>query len=62
MAADQHTQEQLRRELEMLAQLRGLLQDSLGPDHRLPTETVDRVLDEYNQARVHADNAVQEAE
>lgn len=51
MTADLPDSERLRRELEMLAQLRGLLQGSLGPDYRLSTGVVDRVLDEYNEVR-----------
>jgi len=42
--------ERLRRELEMLADVRARIRDSVGPDARIPTGTVDAVLDDYNAA------------
>ncbi|WP_458683395.1 hypothetical protein [Prescottella equi] len=41
----------MRRELEMLADVRARIRDSVGPDARIPTGTVDAVLDDYNAAR-----------
>lgn len=40
--------ERLLHELDMLADLRRWLRCQVGPDVRLSTCTVDRVLDEYN--------------
>lgn len=51
MTADLPETERLRRELEMLADVRARIHDSVGPDTRIPTGTVDAVLDEYNAAR-----------
>ncbi|MGO4205010.1 hypothetical protein AB4Z09_25390 [Rhodococcus sp. TAF43] len=51
MTADLPEHERLRRELEMLAQVRGLLRESEGPEFQPPTRAVDQVLDEYNAAR-----------
>ncbi|MFE7421691.1 hypothetical protein [Rhodococcus sp. NPDC057529] len=41
----------LERELRLLAAVRAYLRDAEGPDLRIPTTTVDRVLDELHQTR-----------
>ncbi|GBF17715.1 hypothetical protein Br6_05122 [Rhodococcus sp. Br-6] len=51
MTEDLPETERLRRELEMLADVRARIRDSVGPDARIPTGTVDAVLDEYTAAR-----------
>ncbi|MDH6284674.1 hypothetical protein [Prescottella agglutinans] len=51
MTADLPDEERLRRELEMLANVRRRLRDSEGVDFQIPTGAVDQVLDEYNAVR-----------
>ncbi|WJJ14645.1 hypothetical protein P9990_26585 (plasmid) [Prescottella equi] len=51
MTEDLSETEHLRRELAMLADVRARIRDSIGPDARIPTGTVDNVLDDYNTAR-----------
>ncbi|WP_145238478.1 MULTISPECIES: hypothetical protein [Nocardiaceae] len=50
MTEDLPETERLRRELAMLADVRDRIRDSVGPDARIPTGTVDNVLDDYNAA------------
>ena len=50
MTEDLPETERLRRELEMLADVRARIRDSVGPDARISTGTVDAVLDDYNAA------------
>lgn len=51
MTTDLPDEERLRRELEMLADVRRRIRESVGPDVQIPTGTVDAVLDKYNAAR-----------
>ncbi|WP_430336145.1 hypothetical protein [Rhodococcus sp. ACT016] len=51
MTSDLPDEEQLRRELEMLADVRRRIRESVGPDVRIPTRAVDYVLDDYNAVR-----------
>ncbi|MBM9839626.1 hypothetical protein JO861_24040 [Rhodococcus hoagii] len=51
MTDDLPETERLRREVAMLADVRRRIRDTVGPDARIPTGTVDAVLDEYNAAR-----------
>ncbi|WP_064077701.1 hypothetical protein [Prescottella equi] len=51
MTADLPETERLRRELEMLADVRARIRETVGPDARIPTGTADAVLDDYNAAR-----------
>lgn len=56
MTADLPDEERLRRELEMLADVRRRIRESVGPDVQIPTGTVDDVLDEYNAIRERSDD------
>ncbi len=51
MTEDLAETERLRRELAMLADVRARIRDTVGPDPRIPSGTVDAVLDDYNAAR-----------
>ncbi|MFX1787194.1 hypothetical protein [Prescottella equi] len=51
MTEDLAETERLRRELAMLADVRARIRDTVGPDTRIPSGTVDAVLDDYNAAR-----------
>ncbi|MGO4205180.1 hypothetical protein AB4Z09_26275 [Rhodococcus sp. TAF43] len=55
MTADLPDEERLRRELEMLADVRRRLSESEGMDFQIPTGAVDQVLDEYNAVRARDD-------
>jgi hypothetical protein len=59
VTADLPDEERLRRELEMLANVRRRLHDSEGIDFQIPTGAVDQVLDEYNAIRAHSDDGEQ---
>lgn len=50
MTDDLPETERLRRELAMLADVRARIRETVGPDARIPTGTVDAVLDDYNAA------------
>lgn len=50
MTDDLPDTERLRRELAMLADVRTRIRETVGPDTRIPTGTVDAVLDDYTAA------------